>query len=640
MDSHSIPDRWTGRLDRRLVRVSWGVWGVILLTALIYAFQERPLTTAILAAGVIGTGVLPPIRRRFGFAATADTLLWILTLMLFGLALVGNGLRDAALIGYPALLMFAVMLRRFYTLWWLLGAQVIAVAALWGVQVMGWVSFKIEPASWLIVLNIISIVALTAWAGYLVSDDQSAVLAALTAENRRVGLALDQLDRATRHDALTGLPNRRAALLALDALCCAEPRSSAAVLLLNLDDFKSVNESLGPSVGDQFLVELAQRMQLQLAHREQVFRTGSDEFLVILDHLGREEVAEARAAEWLHFVRQPLLLAGLSVSITASGGGARFPMDGGSSRDLLLKADLALRTAKSSGRNLIRFYEPAMGGGGSDQLQMLADMRDALARGQFKLHFQPKFALGSGECCGAEALLRWHHTGGHWVSPGVFIPLAERSGLINELGSWVLRETCAQMARWSQSGYPMLPVAVNVSMVQFRKGDLLDIVGRCLETSSLPGAALELEITESLLSDSVAGVETTLAGLRQLGVSLAIDDFGTGYSNLGYLKRFDIQTLKIDQSFVRQLTHGGSEEAIVHAIVTMARRLGLQTVAEGVEDAPVAEQLLGLGCDMGQGFLWSKALPAEEFEARYLRPKSALTEPERHIQNMTVAVPR
>lgn len=626
--THSPAEHWERQLQFRLQRMGLGVAVVLLVSVLGYALGGRGVTAMVLGLALLAVLSLPLVRRGWGVPATADALLWILTIMVFAISLVGHGLRDISLLALPALLMISVMLRRFRTLWWLLAVQVLGVLGLWGAPALGVWTPSLEVAGAMQAFNAISILALTAWATHQVVQDQAGALDALFSENQRVTQALQHIEHATRHDTLTGLPNRRAALSALDAACWPSHAAlpSKVLLLLNLDNFKSVNESLGPEVGDDYLVELAGRLRRHKLASEEVYRVGSDEFLVLACDAGAsDEQRLQRAQSWVDLMGEPVDLAGLSIGITASAGLARYPLDAQTPKDLMLKADLALQRAKDGGRNLLRPYDTSMGGGSTDQLQMLADLRLALARNEFLLHYQPKFRLADGRCCGAEALLRWRHPNGHWVSPGTFIPLAEKSGLINELGSWVLDEACRQMAQWRDAGCAPLPVAVNVSMVQFRKGDLFDVVYRCLQAHGLPGSALEIELTESLLSDGKSAVEQTLSGLRQLGVALSIDDFGTGYSNLGYLKRFEIHTLKIDQSFVRRLTQGGSEEAIVHAIVHMATRLGLSTVAEGVEDAAVAQHLQALGCEMGQGYLWSPAVAPAEFKLKYLQQQQVLS---------------
>jgi EAL domain-containing protein (putative c-di-GMP-specific phosphodiesterase class I) len=296
-----------------------------------------------------------------------------------------------------------------------------------------------------------------------------------------------------------------------------------------------------------------------------------------------------------------------------------FPADGNTSKELLMRADMAMQRAKEAGRNTVCRFD-GVKGQEVDHLNMLADMRRGLQEGQFELHYQPKFDLHTHALCGAEALLRWKHPSRGNVSPVTFIPLAEKSGLIAELGNWVIHSACQQMQQWRHAGLAVPPVAVNVSMVQFRKGDLKDVVYSALEAANVPGHLLELELTESLLSDSHAVVQATLEHIRRMGVSLAIDDFGTGYSNLGYLKQFEIQTLKIDQSFVRKLGTVQHDQAIVKAIVNIAAQLGLNTVAEGVESAEVADTLRQLGCHTGQGYLWSPALPADAFAHRFLTP--------------------
>jgi diguanylate cyclase (GGDEF)-like protein len=551
----------------------------------------------------------------------ADWMLWALTIAIGILAINGQGLRDSALLGYPGLLVFAIMLWRNRTMLGLLSGQVLMVCLVWWLDASGLYTSKVAPAAATQIIDIAAVVGLTAFASWLIASDQRKYLHALAQENTRVLQTLEKLEYSIRHDVLTGLPNRKLASEALENLCNpSSPRQCpAAVMLINLDYFKSINESLGTRTGDEFLLTLARRLSATLLDNEQLFRTGSDEFLVIRSEVSDDGIAAKRATDWLTHIASPIRLSGVDISITASIGLIMFPADGNTTKELLMRADMAMQRAKEAGRNTVCRFD-GIKGQEVDHLNMLADMRRGLQEGQFELHYQPKFDLHTQALCGAEALLRWKHSIRGNVPPVTFIPLAEKSGLIVELGSWVIHSACQQMQQWRQAGLDVPPVAVNVSMVQFRKGDLKDVVYGALQATDLPGHLLELELTESLLSDSHAVVQTTLEHIRRMGVSLAIDDFGTGYSNLGYLKQFEIQTLKIDQSFVRKLGTVQHDQAIVKAIVNIAAQLGLKAVAEGVESTDVADTLRQLGCHTGQGYLWSPALPADAFAQRFLTP--------------------
>jgi diguanylate cyclase (GGDEF)-like protein len=610
----------------RMRRVLRTVLVVLTSVALTYIFKGNLRTGGLL---LIASLVLIPsyyLNERKKVHLAADMMLWTLTITFGFLALLNQGLRDTALMAYPGLLVFAILLWRDRTLWGLIAGQVSIAFLIWGLDASGLLISRVESAGAMQILDIAAVVGLTAFAAWLIAADQRNYLKALTQEHVVATTTLQKLEHSIRHDALTSLPNRRAATEALQVLCD-HPVLNAhptAVLLINLDHFKSINESLGPSVGDDYLVHLCSRMESFMQPGEQLFRVGSDEFLLVEQQHKEQEFAMERAQQWIQTIAQPINLSGVDISITASAGMVVFPIDGNTPKELLMRADMAMQGAKEAGRNSVSRYD---GGEAvaqtSDHLRMLADMRKALLSGEFSLHFQPKFLLSTSELCGAEVLLRWRHPSLGYVSPATFIPLAEKSGFIVELGSWVLQEACRQIGRWRAAGLTVPPIAINVSMVQFRRGNLRDLVYRSLQESQIPGSALELELTESLLSDSLVVVQSTLDQLRRLGVTLAIDDFGTGYSNLGYLKQFEIQTLKIDQSFVRKVCTSPPDQAIVRAIVNMATQLDLNTVAEGIETAEVAQILKELGCEIGQGYLWSPALATVEFEKKYLQQPTA-----------------
>lgn len=590
----------------------------LLAMAVVYALLGRPLVVVILLVTVLLLAGAYGLMRQDRTTLAADWMLWVLTAMAGLLALVGQGLRDTALLAFPGLLVFAGMFWRRRTLFGLLTAQVLMAALIWLANTRGWYTSRFERAGLSQVLDIALILGLTSLAVWFLSEDLRQYFRQMRADNQRVRESLADLEFSTRHDVLTGLPNRRDARDTLQRLTQNRqgPPQALAVVLINLDNFKTINDSLGPQLGDDFLLALAQRLKGLKTPNELLFRVGGDEFLLLLDQAEAREAALARVRTWMAAVEQPIVLGGVEIRITASAGMASYPVDGSSYTELLQRVDLAMQRAKAAGRNTLRVFDRDMSGDEADHLQLLADMRATLAAGGFALHYQPKVDLASGAVVGAEALLRWHHPERGWVPPAVFIPLAERSGLIVELGLWVLREACRQAGVWRREGWAGFQVAVNVSMVQFRRGDLPQRVRQALAEAGLPGAALELELTESLFADAMDEVEATLRELRTTGVALAIDDFGTGYSNLGYLKRFEIQTLKIDQSFVRRMADPTEDRALVGAIIHMAQQLGLQTVAEGVESEPIAQDLRALGCSYGQGYWWARPLPPDEFRTR------------------------
>ena len=400
-----------------------------------------------------------------------------------------------------------------------------------------------------------------------------------------------------------------------------------AVLFLDLDNFKTVNDSLGHSAGDRLLCDVADRLVRTVRESDTVSRQGGDEFLIILGSAENEEAVAAAAVKILAQLALPFRIDGLDVSATGSLGVAMYPRDGSDVDTLQKNADLAMYRAKDAGRNTFQFFDEQMNDSVIEDLHLATGIRLALVNEEFRVFYQPQFELATGRIVGAEALLRWKHATLGYVPPAKFIPVAERSGLINEIGAWVLDDVCRQTKVWQEAGLDTLVVAVNVSPVQFRRDDIEREVANALTTWQLSPSSIELELTESLLIADSEHLSGVLDRLRAMGIAFSIDDFGTGYSNLGYLKRFDVERLKIDQSFVRRMAQSKHDEGIVRAIIEMAHCLDLQVVAEGVEDAVTLKRLQELGCEFGQGYHWSPALPADKFFelVRAHQPEAAAT---------------
>jgi diguanylate cyclase (GGDEF)-like protein/PAS domain S-box-containing protein len=431
-------------------------------------------------------------------------------------------------------------------------------------------------------------------------------------------LAADQrIQTLSYTDALTGLPNRR--LLAdrtLLALAMAQREGTPfALLLLNLDRFNHINETLGRDFGDRVLLDVAERLKGCVRQIDTVARLGGDEF-VVLANQADDQGAEATAWRVVEALKRPFTQDSMSFTVTASIGVALHPGDGASLDELLRRCDSAMREVKLAGRAAFRFHRPQPAGADRrSRMQLDHAMRQALANGRFRLHYQPQVDLKSGAVIGAEALIRWRDADLGEVSPAEFIPVAEESGFIVSIGAWVLQRAVAQAAAWLAAGVP-LPVSVNVSALQFQQPGFVDGVAAVLREAGLPAQWLELELTESILIQDAQDAMLRLRSLAQLGVKLAIDDFGTGYSSLAYLKRFPIGRLKIDRSFVAGLPHEDSDVAIVQAIVHLGQALRLQIVAEGVETEAQRAFLQACGCDLYQGWLYAPALDAAAFEAR------------------------
>ena len=417
------------------------------------------------------------------------------------------------------------------------------------------------------------------------------------------------------HDPLTQLPNRLLLRDRFEQAIAAAQRKHArvAMMFLDLDNFKEINDSLGHAIGDQVLVGVVERLRSCVRATDTVSREGGDEFVVLLTDVGDFDGAARVALQILAAIEQPFQIDGNPLHATVSIGISLYPADGKDFETLRKNSDVALFHAKDSGRNTYRFFDEEMNREAISRLQTQANLRSALKNDEFRLYYQPQIRLSDGRVVGAEALIRWQRPNGDLVAPGKFIPAAEQSGLIIPIGQWVLNEACRQAVEWRKAGLPDLVVSVNLSAVQFRRGNLLQAVPMALKRSGLPPELLELELTESvLLHDTEAALET-LRALKKIGVKLAIDDFGTGYSSLSYIKRLAVHKLKIDGSFVRGLGESIEDAAIVRAIIQLGHTLELEVVAEGVESDAQLKFLKENGCDQVQGYRVGRPVPPEEF---------------------------
>lgn len=422
-------------------------------------------------------------------------------------------------------------------------------------------------------------------------------------------------------DVLTRLPNRALLTYRIELALSTAQRSHAhlAVMFLDLDHFKNVNDALGHQVGDVLLKEVAQRLKSAVREQDTVSRQGGDEFILVLPDTDADGAARV-AEKLLEVIAQPCQIEQYEQVITPSIGIAIYPGDGEDVESLFKRSDVAMYRAKRDGRNNYRFFTQEMQTHSARTLQLDNALRRALERDQLSLNYQPQVSLQDGRVIGAEALLRWQHPELGAVSPAEFIPIAETSGQILPIGEWVLRAAVHQMKLWMDKGLEPMIIAVNLSAVQFRNPHLPELVMQILEEAKLPPQYLELELTEGVAMNDPLGAIAVMNNLHQRGIRMSIDDFGTGYSSLNYLKRFQVYKLKIDQSFVSNITEDPEDKAIVVTIISMARSLGMQTIAEGVETEGQLAFLRENGCNEVQGYYFSKPLPTAEFE-RLLRER-------------------
>ncbi len=426
------------------------------------------------------------------------------------------------------------------------------------------------------------------------------------------------------HDPLTGLPNRRLGIDRLNQAIAYADRagSKTALIFLDLDNFKTINDSFGHAVGDLLLKAVASRLGECMRDCDTICRQGGDEFLLVLGNVLNADAITAVTEKLLDALAATFEIEGNELSTSTSIGIAVYPDDGRDIETLLQRADTAMYHAKETGRNAYSFFTEQMNIDAVEHHRTRVGLLHALHRGEFRLNYQPQIDLATGAVVGAEALIRWNHPQRGELAPDQFITVAEDSGLIVPIGDWVLREACRQAAAWRSSGLPQLVVAVNVSAIQFTRGDLEASVRTALEESGLPPACLELELTESILIQNTEQVLQTVQRLKSLGVMLSIDDFGTGYSSLAYLTRFKVDKLKIDRSFVCDMENQPNNALMVRAIIQMAASLNLKTIAEGVEDEDLVAFLRNQHCEEAQGFYFSHPMPAVEFADYLLRDQA------------------
>jgi len=464
----------------------------------------------------------------------------------------------------------------------------------------------------------------------------SAFLLIITGQGHRtqalVELRTAELAQLAHYDGLTGLPNRSHWMTCAQAALQGAHRHghALAVIFLDLDHFKRINDTLGHNFGDELLQEVSQRLLPCLRREDLLARIGGDEFVALLPHLRRMDDAVAVAEKLLAALNMPLQIQGNEISLSASMGIACCPADGTTLDTLLKHADTAMYAAKEAGRNGYRFFESEMNTSVSRRMYLENSLRLAIERNELYVVYQPQIDARSAQVVGVEALLRWHHPVEGLVPPDVFIPVAEDSGLIDPIGMWVLKQACQQLKTWTDEGNTKLTMAVNISALQFRKSGFVASVREALDSSGVDPCRVELEITETLLMQPLNELAERLRELADMGLRFSLDDFGTGYSSLGYIKRLPISRIKLDKSFVTDLPGNTEDEAVARATLSIAKDLGLKTVAEGVETTTQQDYLVSSGCDCLQGYLFAKPMPAQEcgqWMSRYTAEISAAKVP-------------
>lgn len=529
-----------------------------------------------------------------------------------------EGLKDESLLAFPTILIFAAIIGDSRLFWSLLSLMILNIIALGYVNETGLFVTQFKKSSIESSLIVSVIILITSYSVWLLSKDMKRILAKYVAETKQVKASQEAIEKLVHHDNLTGLPNR---VLARDRFKHAVEQakrdsSLVCMMFIDLDNFKHINDSLGHQSGDQFLIKIAEKLKHILRKSDTVCRLGGDEFLVILEQIKQRQEVLKLVEKILTSIKEPVSILGHEISNTCSIGITMIPEDGTDFDAISRKADMAMYRAKEEGKNNFCFFDEKMNQAAKSNIELLSELQKAMDGEKLELHYQPKVDLKSNRIIGVEALLRWNHPDKGYIAPNKFIHLAESSGKIIELGNWVIDEACHQCRNWLDMDIE-LPVAINISSLQFQRGDVAETIIKALEKNKMDGKYLEIEITESLLLDQSGQFKKLIQILRNKGVKFSIDDFGTGYSNLGYIRDYEMEVIKIDRSFICKVTENEHNKAIVTAIIQMAKSLNIKTIAEGLENAQEIELLTQLHCDIGQGFYWSKALPADELMDYY-----------------------
>jgi diguanylate cyclase (GGDEF)-like protein len=596
----TLPHNRAG-VRRRFVQVVW----MCAVLCLIGVLLSGPRSSVLLGLAIVGLSVVIWYLHRQQFEHAIQVFLWTFTLVICGLLLVNNAIYEPVQMALPVVLLYAGLFGQQQTYFRLLAFMLLFVLALCSAILLGYLPQTDLPLQWTSVATSVLILLGTGFTVRIISTDFRRLLQSLAAENLQVRASQQRLTEMAQRDALTGLYARSYAAELFEQ---AVERHPLAVVLLDLDHFKPINDALGHCTGDTVLQQVANRFRQLLGPDDFACRFGGDEFVLVLQ---ADTVPIDRLQQLLALCGADVMANDFPLRLSGSVGVSLAPQHGSDFAELCRKADLAMYRAKAEGRNRWSCYDDSLEQQQHLMLQLITLLRSALKQQQISVVYQPKFQLEPFMLTGVEALMRWSCPELGQVQPSRFIPIAEETGLIDELGLFVLQTACLQAQQWQQQGWPV-PVAVNVSGKQLRSGRLPAQVQQALADSGLPAHLLQLELTESTIIGDQQHIETQLQQIQALGVSLAIDDFGTGYANLQYLSRFHAGTLKIDQSFVRHLPERPRDAALVRGIIQLAESLQLTTVAEGVEDEASLALLRQLGCGQGQGYLWSRPLAAAE----------------------------
>ena len=601
----------------RLKQFARLVCAALTIATVQYSFMGMPHVPWITGAGACAMLLSEWLSRRGALNASVLMLFITSGTIPFIIMWLGAGLADSILLAFPVLLMAAGQMLRPRYFFLVMTAILLGVITIGVSSTVGWRTSTQHDTEFNRMTDSVLMLLVSGTMVLFLSRDMFNAMKRLRLEIERHQESERNLSYLARHDSLTHLPNRMLANELIEqALRSAERQDSKlALLFVDLDNFKDINDSMGHAAGDDFLKQVADRLRAAVRKGDIVCRQGGDEFLVGLIDVNVSDDISDIAEHRLAGIAQPFVVRDSEILASCSIGIAVYPHDGTDFEELLRHADLAMYEAKASGRNTHRFFNEELNTNIQQNLHLLSNLRLAIAHQEFVLHYQPVLDLASGALIGAEALVRWNSPSLGLIAPLQFITAAEKSGLIVDIGQWVMNEACRQMRAWHDAGATALTIAVNLSPVQFRRGNLEALIAQALEHSGLDPTCLELEVTESTLVQDTEKFIQSLQRLKALGIRISIDDFGTGYSNLSYLQRFSVDTLKIDQSFVKTLTTNPQNQTLVTAMIQMAKGLNLTTIAEGIEDEATRALLARLNCDQGQGYGFAKPLAPDDFWA-------------------------
>lgn len=603
--------------SRRLSQIFWASEAALCAIFLLQFFQGYYREAGIIVAVALLTSISLFFIKKQHYETGGNILVIILTLAMLFFMWQKEGIRDEALLVYPAIVIFSIFIGSRRLSLFLFMVVIVNVVLIGYLNHSGILQNDIAANNLKAVILIVIFITVISYSIWLVTTDMKNAYLDLAKENKRFRESQQHVDRLINYDLLTGVSNRKHAKERFLQSLGRQQRSGKKLCLMfiDLDDFKTINDTLGHHVGDEYLKHVARCLTDSLRDIDTVCRLGGDEFLVLAENIRNREDVAGLAGKISSVIKRPAIIGNNQISTTSSIGVAVVPDDGCDFETLCRRADIALYKVKDSGKDNFCFFDQKMAEKVNDSLALISDLHSAISQKQLQLLFQPQFDLATGKLTGAEALIRWHHPSRGVIQPAQFIPLAERSGLIGDIGSWIINQACATCADWIHGEHESgdFVMSVNISPIQVKRENLAELVINRLEKFDLKGHNLELELPEPLFLDESTEVKNELSKLKASGVRLSIDDFGSGFSNLCDIMNFDIARIKIDRGFLRNISENKPNRAIVHAIIKMADSLAICTVAEGVEDASTVEILKSYGCNAAQGYYWTRPLSADQF---------------------------